>query len=295
MSAADYLLDDYTGYDPTSEMYSFNDQAVNDVLNLNLDEWAEPDFSDSFYSPLWWQNEIDYSALPEEEPGILDILAGLINGPLATIGDAALSGVNTYQNYQSNELLQEALDLQNMMTQQAKKVSDQNQYRNFTGDAGRYTTDAYNVALNNRKFDLMTELMRNDDNIDSGFKDSFMQRMAGLSNQYEPIYQGYTNDMINKRNMDYGYAFNTQAPFSAYSPSPLAQIQQAAQNNSIRPTVTAPEDIDPRWAAMYRDSSNPAPIQNTAPTQILPTTSVQTPSYNTPSGSFDRWAYLKDN
>jgi hypothetical protein len=157
-----------------------------------------------------------------------------------------MTGNDIAQNNETNSLLQGLLRNQGDLNKATMKTNANNDYRSFTGQAGGFTGDGYNVAMNNARMNLMMSLMGNDNKINAGDKARLTQMFGGIQSNYEPVYQGYANDSINRRNYEYAAPYNSLAPFT-----PPGQAQTHGVNNSAINTV--PAGADPASVDGYRN------------------------------------------
>ena len=255
--------DSYLFDDPSGDYTTYTNDVDSGV------NWDSYDFD----SPI---GDFDFSGDPYEMPyasdgtapdvplegsgalsGIAKFLSGLANGSgggisgdlgsiLANLGKLYTVNNDIAQNQETNSILQDLLRNQRDLNSATMKTNANNDYRSFTGQAGGFTGDAYNVAMNNAKMNLMMSLMGNDDKINAADKNALSQAFGNIQYAYEPVYQGYANDSINRRNYEYAAPYNSLAPFT-----PPGQAQTYGANNSAINTV--PAGADPASVDAYRN------------------------------------------
>lgn len=184
--------------------------------------------------------------------------AGLAN-MLGTAGALGLIGTNLYQDYQTNELKQDALEQQALNAATQMKIGDASIYRGFTDEAGQQTTSARDNLLlrqymeqtqpynREREFAILgkggvdTSGMRAMTNSQSSGLSNYINEMLGYENQFK----GYATDLTNMRDQDqmYNSLKPNQGALNAVAVSQPPQFDYMS---------TIPQGADPAQVAAYK-------------------------------------------
>lgn len=281
MAQDDYFsgfLDDIAAQDSIDFGQDF---SSNDLLNnLYLADWnndptstifdgMSSDGNGNWYStPGGMVNQPDFESgnLPTSsnntQIGKLLASLGLSDGTasaLGTLGSLGLIGTNLYQDYQTNELQQEALKQQALNAATQMKLGDASIYRGFTDEAGQQTTSARDNMLLRQYMDQTQPYNRERElailgngGIDTSkmvaMRDSQEAGRAGYVNDllgYENQFNSYASDLTNMRNQDQMY--NTLKPNQG-ALNTLA-VSQPPQMDWMS---TIPADADPAQVAAYK-------------------------------------------
>lgn len=227
MGSPDFSLDVNSGsgsFDP----YSFSGEELapnNDFFNTDFSnsDWSGGDnfgnFAD-YFSNSAMSN--DGSSGGGALSNVNKFLSGVINGNGSDLGNLINNGLalaggayDLYNGYNQNSQGLESMKLQNQVTQAALKSNANNDYRAFTNDAGGYTNDALTSSMIAPRYDMLATLLAGDENFNFSPDDRIRltSSFADISNRYTPVYEGYANDMVNRRNEQYAAPYNSNAPF----------------------------------------------------------------------------------
>ena len=256
------------------------DFSSNDLLNnLYLANWnndptstifdgMSSDGNGNWYSdPSGIVNQPDfegYVAPPSNNTEIGKLLAGLglpagLANTLGTAGALGLIGTNLYQDYQTNELQQAALEQLAINAATQQKIGDANIYRGFTDEAGQQTTSARDNLLlrhymeqtqpynREREFAILgksgvdTSGMRAMANSQSSGLSDYVNSMLG----YENKFNGYASDLTNMRDQDQMY--NSLKPNRG-----ALNTMAVSQPPQIDYMSTIPAGADPSQVAAYK-------------------------------------------
>ena len=227
MGSPDFTLGtEYDGsYDPNmfsgAELAPNNDFFNTDFSNSDWTNGAEfGNFGDYFGNSAMTSDPT--SGNSGSLSTVNKFLNGLINGgggdlsSLLNNGAALLGGAyDLYNGYNQNQQGIQSMKLQNDVTQAALKSNANNDYRAFTTDAGGYTNDALTSSMIAPRYDLLTSLMAGDKNLalSQGDRGRISSAFSDITDRYTPVYEGFANDMVNRRNEQYSTPYNSNAPF----------------------------------------------------------------------------------
>jgi len=263
----DYNFDlpiDYSIGTPVDFGSNFTPESIYDLYNGNqtIGSYA-PDINASSEDWLNYFQEQPgtngWDINTSTDPSIIQkLLGGNMNSTLGALGSAALMGTNMYQDYQSNELQQEALKQQARAAAANLKNVDANIYKSYTTGASDETTNARDNLLlrqymdQTQPYNMEREMaILGKGGVDTGKlmalrnaqqpgRNQYVNELLGYENQFK----GYGSDLINMRDQDqlYNGLKPTQGALNAVA------VSQPPQTDYMS---TIPQGADPMQIAAY--------------------------------------------